>query len=286
MRNKLLLGLVVVQSLFSQNHWDSVISVKPEGLTAVFGNDVNIRSRPNLKASIIYSARAGEQLTILQKTDELFTLQNNKEYWYEVITPKGKGFVWGGLLSDAGFKLGENTLLVRNLGVQNKKMELHLVDETGKTLDRKEIETGPISRQPQEGFVFSTREGKLFHPAIPHLFSIQYFIFSEIEYGQFHERFFSIDSKGKLKEHFVWYPSFCDPPACMEAELLLPGESSRKFPELKEHKISADRNTIRSVVRFFNSDTDQTENYSIFDYTWDGNGFVVSEPTNPMATHP
>ena len=73
----------------------------------LFGDNVNIRNRPNTTGRIVARLRIGTELTIIKNTGQSLTLGKYRENWYQVsFLNKGRrrrGFVWGGLIAKAVF---------------------------------------------------------------------------------------------------------------------------------------------------------------------------------------
>ncbi|GBF49988.1 SH3 domain protein [Leptospira ryugenii] len=232
----------------------------------VFGENVNLRKSASVSSASLLKLQVGEPVSILKKTNELFSSQNTKEYWYEVEAKGKKGFVWGGLLSDYDVSLGSQQVLIRNLGVAEGKIQIKLV-ENQKILSQFELKVGPVSNENWSHQLYS---GDFFSPNPGKLIGIRYLIFSEIEYAYSEETIFSIDSKQKINKFFTWTQGGCDPPSCADTWLVFPGETLKEDKSIKRKKYQGEKNTILEVTRSYNID-DETENsFNTVRYLWNG----------------
>jgi hypothetical protein len=77
----------------------------PGTLVPLFGDNVNIRENPSLRAKVVARLPITHQVRIKEKLKDVLEIQNYRENWYRIEFRIGeksfKGFVWGGLLAKA-----------------------------------------------------------------------------------------------------------------------------------------------------------------------------------------
>lgn len=73
----------------------------PNDTAAIFGDKINVRSRPSTDAETVAQLTAGQEVVISEVSTETATLNGLTLPWYKIQWNNGKsnGFVWGGLLS-------------------------------------------------------------------------------------------------------------------------------------------------------------------------------------------
>ena len=82
---------------------------KVDRTVCLFGDKVNVRSKPSTTATVVANLPIGTEVTIVEKTDVTFTIGGYNTNWYYVkFLDKGEektGYVWGGLISMASIKI-------------------------------------------------------------------------------------------------------------------------------------------------------------------------------------
>lgn len=98
--------------------WVSNLAAFPRDkmhVTAFFGDKVNVRESPSVKAKVVKNCRIGSPLKVLKKMAKYEEFGGFVDHWYKVKIGNTIGYVWGGLLSDATFSLGNGyQIVVRN----------------------------------------------------------------------------------------------------------------------------------------------------------------------------
>lgn len=275
---KLFPGLVfffILSSLFSQGHWqDYIVKKEPGKDHYIYAENVNVRKTASLQGEVIFSLKPGDKVKLLAQTDAAIAVGQIKEYWYQIESRGKTGFVWGGLISEAAFNLDGKLILVKNLGIQKNKMELKIVDQ-GKIISRLEWETGPASSE--QGYKLKFHEVKNFKQPPAKILSLEYFVYSEIEYGFRQIQFFTLDSQYQVKPAFSYSPGGCDPPVCGETIVLFPGESLKAHLKTKRKAYQAPMNTIYFIYHNFDTDDPNVHEYNLQQYHWNGKAFEKTE---------
>lgn len=267
--------LTVTPVTHAQDHWAKYIAVKTENREySVFAENVNIRKAPDTKAAVEFQLQPGDRVRVLKKQTALSDMGGTKEYWYLIDTGGKKGYVWGGLLADGTFALQGKTVLVRNLGVKKSRMEMRLM-EGKRTLDRLEWKSGPASNDQELGLKIIPAKGFTNPP--DQIFSISYFVYSEIEVGHTSYQLFTLSREGKLTEQFSWSPGGCDPPSCGETTMLFPGDSLKADVKTRRTAYRGAPDRILKIHHGYDMDDAASHNYSVQEYLWDGAKFKLRE---------
>jgi len=83
--------------------------------TAFFGDRVNVRKSPSIKAKVVKNCRIGSPLKVLKKMVKYEEFGGYVDHWYKVKIGNTIGYVWGGLLSDVTLSLGDGyQIVIRN----------------------------------------------------------------------------------------------------------------------------------------------------------------------------
>lgn len=106
MKNSILLAFVLLANLsFSQNKFDGKRIISPwfefeAGSTEVlYGDKVVLRKKPDTDAKAIDTLTIGTSVTIIENTKDTIVVNGKQSTWYMVETPKGTGFIAGGLIA-------------------------------------------------------------------------------------------------------------------------------------------------------------------------------------------
>jgi hypothetical protein len=76
-------------------------SYKEEDIAVVIGSRVNVRASMSLKAQVIYQAKEGEYVKVLQWTDRRLKVGKLDDYWVKIKTKSGTvGYLYGAYLFD------------------------------------------------------------------------------------------------------------------------------------------------------------------------------------------
>jgi hypothetical protein len=236
---------------------------------------VNIRTDADVKAAVMFRLQPGDQLKIIEKKNSVSEIDGTKEYWYRIDYKGKKGFVWGGLIADAGFASQGKLILVRNLGVKKCSMELRIV-ENGRTISRLEWKSGPAGSSDDGYRLYTYGTGGLKNSP-DMMFGIGFFHFSEIEYGYNSIQLFTLTKNGRLIDQFSWSPGACDPPVCGETFVLFPGDTLKADPKIKRMEYTGAQDTIRIIQHDYDIDNTSSHEYSSRDYKWDGVYFKQDE---------
>ncbi|MCZ8343613.1 MAG: SH3 domain-containing protein [Leptospira sp.] len=261
--------------LIAQGHWGDYIPVKEVKSTyRIFGDKVNLREDANTKSKIVTSLKAGDKVQILEKANILFEQNQLKENWYKVKTNGGTiGYLWGGLIADYSFTDSNYEILCKNLGPKLTGLELRVLSKD-KIISSLKIEDGPVSN---EGWGYKKLKEKDFSPSPQSLFSLKYFVFSEIEYGYNQQIIISLSKDGTLTNHFSWLEGSCDPPACMESWLVFPSETLKKDDSIKRVETKGQKNTIIEISRSYDIDDPKSNDYFKKLHIWNGKTFQTKE---------
>lgn len=77
----------------------------PNKVVPLFGDSVNIRENPSLRAKVIARLPITHQVRIKEEVKDILEVRRYRENWYRVEFSQGEksleGFVWGGLLAKA-----------------------------------------------------------------------------------------------------------------------------------------------------------------------------------------
>ncbi|TGN19021.1 SH3 domain-containing protein [Leptospira idonii] len=256
--------------IFAEGHWDNILPEKKENTDYfVFGENVNIREKTDLKSKVIKKLQPGDKVKVLQKTKSLLTQDKIKEYWYKIKTDKEEGYVWGSLLADYQFTVGKHTILARNLGPIREGIELKSVKDR-KVISELKLAPGPVGN---EAWGVVSYESVAFKPNPGTLFGLKHFVFSEIEYGYTNETIISIDQEGKLSGHFSWLAGSCDPPACAESWLVFPNQTLPADSKIKRKTYKGHPNTILEVSRNYDIEDESATEYYERHHIWNGRTF-------------
>lgn len=269
-----LLILCFAFPIFSQNHWDDYIAEKNIGSTySIFGDNVNLRDSGNINGKVIKKLSLGSTAKILTKTNQILEQNSVKEYWYKVQVGEDTGYLWGGLIADHSFLLGDFVILCKNLGVKTRKLELKLI-QGSKLISQGNWEVGPMSNETWEHTIYDPKQ---FSPNPNSLFAIKYLIFSEIEYGFSNEQVFILNQDFKILPQFSWNPGACDPPSCSETWLVFPKETLPEDKKILRKVIKGKENTIIEVTHSFDVEETNLHDFYQTEYIWKGNQFQRKE---------
>ncbi len=268
--HSILIVLILNAGLSAQNHWDSVLPEKSEGSQYyVFGENVNVRKETNLKAEVVTKLQSSDRVRILKKTNQILTVGEQKEFWYQIQIGEKKGFVWGALLADSSVELGGNLLLIRNPGAHTQKLEFKACKD-GKVVSTYQFAPGPVAN---ENWSFHNYQSTGFSPSPGLLIGFRYLVYSEIEYAQPSETILSIDPKGKISEFYSWYPGGCDPPSCVETWLVFPSDTLASDKTIGRKEYKGQTNSILQISRSYDLDDTAFNEYSHNIRIWNGKNF-------------
>jgi hypothetical protein len=114
----ILFFLLVTGSAFSQ---DEIISFEPNQAVYVLGDSINIRKEPNTKSELVVQVPVGTKLTIIKRSNQTMNLNGFEMPWYLVqITPKQKGYIWGGKIAHYSFRSSKNPDIVFHFGLEKE----------------------------------------------------------------------------------------------------------------------------------------------------------------------
>ncbi len=274
MRSIFLLLLIFIAFLPAQAYWSDYVNVKKEGSDYYAWTDsLPVRKGAGTRNAVTFYLRSGDRVSILAKTDLLDNIAETREYWYQISANDKEGFVWGGGLADYYDLIDDCTLLVRNNGIVLQSLDLKVF---GPNLAMTQIRlpSGPVNSD--DGMTSDLIDAALFSPRPKMIFSLGYFVFSEIEMGYDERTVCTIDTAGVVWTHFSWIPAACDPPMCMETFILFPGDSLPALPEVKRTRYEGIPTGIRLVMHDWDMDDSTSHDYSVKDYLWNGTGFIES----------
>lgn len=263
-------------TLQAQGHWEGTIHIKKiQSMVAIFGENVNIRKEANTKSEVVMKLQPGDLVTIISQENTLTTIDDDSEYWYKVEINKKQGYVWGGLLADTFTWKNSYLILFRSLGTKSGLSEIRIL-KNNKILTSLIWNTGPIGLDD-----FNTKPKVEFLPTKnysnqPELFfKIEYFVYSEIEYGYTYNQFFTLSRKGQLNKEFGLVPANCDPPACGEQFVLFPEDELKPDANQKRKNIfKANKNEIVIIYHSFSSDEENEHEWSQQIFKWNGSKFL------------
>jgi hypothetical protein len=275
MRIILLFLVLGFSSVYAESPWDGKVAAKAEGSNyLVFGDDVNVRKSSDTSSDALFRLQAGESVKILRKTKVLQVIDGDPEYWYEIDASGKTGMVWGGLLADGAFRTNSTLLLVRNLGVKNSECELRVLRD-GRDVSRTNWHSGPVSGETPFTLIFLPVTGFDRPPQL--FFYLDYFVFSEIEYGYESRALFTLSGNGSPDFQFSWTTAFNDPPACSETSFLLPGDNLPADKKIKRGIYSGKRNSILLLDHDYQMDSPGSDEYRLREYRWTGSRFLSAE---------
>jgi hypothetical protein len=86
MINVIILGLIGIFSLYSDTIEDFGNSVYEfsSGIYNMLDSPINIRNQPNLTGSVIGRLELHSEIEILEKTDNVQTIEGMPHYWYKI----------------------------------------------------------------------------------------------------------------------------------------------------------------------------------------------------------
>ena len=81
---------------------------EPGQIVLLFGDKVNVRGTASPDGKVVAQLPIGAEVMIVEKTEELYTLNDYTEEWYKVEFKdsqgmSGKGYIWGGLISKTSY---------------------------------------------------------------------------------------------------------------------------------------------------------------------------------------
>ncbi|NCN10314.1 MAG: SH3 domain-containing protein [Leptospira sp.] len=265
--------------LLAQGHWDGTIHIKKNQKSyAIFGENVNIRQEPNTTSKVVMKLQPGDLVKILNQDKNLVTIAEDTEYWYKIEINKKIGYVWGGLLADTFYWKNSYLILFRSLGTKSAMSEVRILKDN-KILDSMKWQSGPIgledyNTQPKIDFLST----KLLTNPPEVFFKVEFFAYSEIEYGYTYQQFFTLSKKGKLNKEFGSNPASCDPPSCGEEFVLFPGDILESDPSKKRtSSYKANKNQILLIFHGFSSDEEDYHEWLEQIYNWNGKEFKLKE---------
>ena len=102
-------------SIFIPKNGYSFPREKKKGPVYIFGDKVNIRTRPSLNGKVSFTLKIGDKVQIISKTKVMTRIGNTQDFWYKIKSSNKTGFIWGSLLADKYCMFKDNRiLLVRN----------------------------------------------------------------------------------------------------------------------------------------------------------------------------
>jgi|GEM_PF-408657 len=91
---------------------------KKKGDHYVFGDRVDMRSKPDASSDMIAKIAGGEKIKVVSQIDRDLTVEDETDRWYEVKHEGKTGYVWGGDIADSAYTVsmtGKDILiLIRN----------------------------------------------------------------------------------------------------------------------------------------------------------------------------
>lgn len=268
---KFLFTFAIAPLLLAQGYWSDYVNAKNvDQEYFVFTDSLPVRFGPGTNNPVSFYLRTGDRVSIQARIDRLDDIAGTREYWYQVSANGEQGCLWGGGLADYYTLFDDNTLLVRNNGIALQSLDLRVF---GPDLAMTQIRlpSGPVNSD--DGMTSDLVDPKLFAPRPKKIFSLGYFVFSEIEMGFDRRTICAIDTAGVVWTHFSWIPAACDPPMCMETFVLFPGDSLPAKPGEKRPRYESLANSVRLVMHDWDMDDPSSHEYSVKDYLWNGKGF-------------
>jgi uncharacterized protein YgiM (DUF1202 family) len=275
MKKITVLAFIVVSSfLFGENFWETHISAKTEGKEyLVFAENCTVRERAALDGKVAFVLQPGDTVQVIEPQGEPVEIKGVTEFWYKIQYKGKNGYLWGGLLADDSSVIKDKTFMIRNAGTKIQKMELKILSG-GKTFANTEWESGPVNSL--EGHKIKLYNAKSFKNPPDMIFSVSYFMFSEIEGGAWMEVLMTL--KGNvLKDQIKWCPSGCDPPSCEETFMLFPEDKLAADPKVKRAEYKGIANGIREITYSYDADDGSRHEYFVHNYFWNGSVFKVKE---------
>lgn len=259
-------------------HWESYIPEKEPGrVYLTFGDKVNLRSEPNLTSAVLEQLEIGSPTLILEKVDAKLTQNKTTEFWYKIeLKNKNQGYVWGGLLADYSFELGEALVLSRNPGPKWKGIELKALKSGKLSSSLVWKDTGNVSNEAYQVVKYPSDQ---FTNLKQSLVGFQYLVFSELEYGYMEEILLTFDGKN-LNQVMRWNPGNCDPPLCSEAWIIFPKESVKKEISGKMVNFQGEPESIVLLQHYYDLDHPESSEIQKTKYKWKDGKFKATKETN------
>jgi len=94
-----LMGLILLNTnIYSLSYFEPAFDSKQTQF--IIDSNVNIRDKPSIQANILGKLQKGDPVKIINKTEIKIVSEQISDWFYEVETPKGNGYVFGGFISD------------------------------------------------------------------------------------------------------------------------------------------------------------------------------------------
>jgi hypothetical protein len=271
MRRFILLVLACSLSISAYAWWDDQIPEKKPGAAFVFAENCNVRETASPKGKVLFQLQPGDPVAILEKSEISTRIGEKTEYWYRIKTATGTGFLWGGLIADGHAALAKRTVLVRNNGTLTRSLDVRILDGK-KTIAKATIETGPVNSAEGHAMKLLSTSGLDNPPEM--LFSLNYFMYSEIEGGAGMVRLLALKG-GTITDTASWCPASCDPPGCGETFVLLPGETLPADAKTKRKAYRGEKNHLIQVYYHSDLDDPSVHEYSVQKFRWNGSVFEL-----------
>ncbi|MBU0487453.1 MAG: SH3 domain-containing protein [Bacteroidetes bacterium] len=114
------LAILIISSLHAQNYEWGIFG--NDSKVMLFGNNVNVRSGPGTENQVVAKLPIGHEMTIISHGEDLFTVGDMEQYWYEVSFQFNEkeltGYVWGGLIAIVSINASDGALLLFGLGTK------------------------------------------------------------------------------------------------------------------------------------------------------------------------
>ncbi len=176
--------------------------LKPGSTVFIFGDRVNIRSRPSTGGKKAGLLTIGKKIRIIKKTAQPLKVKGLEDFWYKIKAGALEGYIWGGLLTPYAFEADidndgkHETILARN-SIRQYPVILIRISKDKRLITEKEV-TGDTDIALKQLIYYP---GKKFSPPVK-LFSIRY----SVSYpGIDGEHFFYMNNKKILSAFDVKY---------------------------------------------------------------------------------
>lgn len=271
MRHFLLFCCACAISVNAYAWWDDLIPEKTAGPRLVFAENCNVRETASPKGKVLFQLQPGDPVTILEKSEISTRIGEKTEYWYRIKAATGTGFLWGGLIADGHAVIAKRTILVRNNGTLTRSMDVRVLDGK-KTVAKATIETGPVNSA--EGHAMKQRSTAGLDNPPDLLFSLNYFMYSEIEGGAGMVRLLALRGS-TISDAASWCPASCDPPGCGETFVLLPGDTLSADAKTKRTAYRGEKNHLIQVYYHSDLDDPTVHEYNTQKFKWNGKEFEL-----------
>ncbi|MFM2267830.1 MAG: hypothetical protein RL757_1271 [Bacteroidota bacterium] len=88
--------------------------LSPDFETYVFGDKVNVRSKPDKDAPVVKQLVGGDEITVVDTTPQYMAVNGRSDRFYKIKFGTQTGYLWGGLISYGGRQKAGDAKIVYN----------------------------------------------------------------------------------------------------------------------------------------------------------------------------